>query len=60
MKVKNTSSRMHHVGGVSIAPGQEADIPAGWEDAINKDELTEVKAEKPAKVKAETEVKAEK
>ncbi len=43
MKVKNVSSRLHHVGGVSIAPGQEADIPKGFETAINKDELVEIR-----------------
>jgi hypothetical protein len=48
MKVKNVSSRLHHVGNVSIAPGEEKDIPKGFESAINKDELVEVKAAAPA------------
>jgi len=48
MKVKNVSARLHHVGNVSIAPGEEKDIPKGFESAINKDELVEVKAAAPA------------
>ena len=48
MKVKNVSARLHHVGNVSIAPGEEKDIPKGFETAINKDELVEVKAAAPA------------
>lgn len=48
MKVKNVSARLHHVGNVSIAPGEEKDIPKGFENAINKDELVEVKTATPA------------
>lgn len=48
MKVKNVSARLHHVGNVSIAPGEEKDIPKGFETAINKDELVEVKSASPA------------
>lgn len=48
MKVKNVSARLHHVGNVSIAPGEEKDIPKGFESAINKDELVEVKVAAPA------------
>lgn len=48
MKVKNVSARLHHVGNVSIAPGEEKDIPKGFETAINKDELVEVKTVAPA------------
>ena len=48
MKVKNVSARLHHVGNVSIAPGEEKDIPKGFETAINKDELVEVKSVAPA------------
>ena len=44
MKVKNVSARLHHVGNVSIAPGEEKDIPKGFETTINKDELVEVKS----------------
>jgi len=44
MKVKNVSARLHHVGNVSIAPGEEKDIPKGFEASINKAELVEVKA----------------
>ena len=47
MKVKNVSARLHHVGNVSIAPGEEKDIPKGFETAINKDELVEVKSAAP-------------
>lgn len=43
MKVKNVSARLHHVGNVSIAPGEEKEIPKGFETAINKHELVEVK-----------------
>lgn len=48
MKVKNVSARLHHVGNVSIAPGEEKEIPKGFENAINKDELVEVKVAAPA------------
>ena len=48
MKVKNISARLHHVGSVSIAPGEEKDIPKGFETAINKDELVEIKSAAPA------------
>ncbi len=48
MKVKNVSARLHHVGNVSIAPGEEKDIPKDYETAINKDELVEVKPAAPA------------
>ena len=48
MKVKNVSARLHHVGNVSIAPGEEKDIPKGFETAINKADLVEVKAAAPA------------
>lgn len=44
MKVKNVSARLHHVGNVSIAPGEEKEIPKGFETAINKADLVEVKA----------------
>lgn len=46
MRVKNVSARLHVVGGVSIIPGMEADIPDSWENAINKAELVEVKVKK--------------
>lgn len=48
MKVKNVSARLHHVGNVSIAPGEEKEIPKGFENAINKTDLVEVKAAAPA------------
>ena len=48
MKVKNVSARLHHVGNVSIAPGEEKDIPKEFESAINKNELVEVKPIAPA------------
>ena len=48
MKVKNVSARLHHVGNVSIAPGEEKDIPKGFETAINKADLVEVKSAAPA------------
>ena len=48
MKVKNVSARLHHVGNVSIAPGEEKEIPKGFENAINKADLVEVKAAAPA------------
>ena len=48
MKVKNVSARLHHVGNVSIAPGEEKEIPTGFEGAINKEDLVEVKTTAPA------------
>ena len=46
MRVKNVSARLHVVGGVSIIPGMEADIPDSWGNAIDKNELVEVKVKK--------------
>lgn len=48
MKVKNVSARLHHVGNVSIAPGEEKDIPDAYKGSINKDDLVEVKSAAPA------------
>ena len=48
MKVKNVSARLHHVGNVSIAPGEEKEIPKAFEGSINKNDLVEVKAAAPA------------
>lgn len=45
MKVKNISARLHSVGGVDIIPGEVAEIPDSWADAINKAELVEVAGE---------------
>ncbi len=42
MKVKNVSARLHHVGDVSIAPGEEKDIHGAFASAINKVDLVEV------------------
>lgn len=42
MKVKNISSRAHHVGDKVIVPGETAEVPAGYEGAINTAELIEV------------------
>lgn len=42
MQVKNISARPHHVGGVLIAPGEVAVIPAEWANSINKAELVAV------------------
>lgn len=63
MKVKNVSARLHHVGNVSIAPGEEKEIPKEFEGAINKADLVAVEApktEKPPKVeKAKPEILTE-
>ena len=53
MKVKNISARPHWVGDVLIAPGEEKDIPKGFETAINKADLVEVKAAPAAKPAAQ-------
>ena len=47
MKVRNVSARLHHVGNVSIAPGEEKDIPKEFENSINKNDLVEVKIPVP-------------
>ena len=44
MKVKNVSARLHQVGGVLIAPGDEVVIPENYRFAINVEELKEVDA----------------
>lgn len=48
MKVKNVSARLHHVDNVSIAPGEEKEIPDAYKGSINKDDLVEVKSVAPA------------
>lgn len=58
MKVENTSTRLHHIGDVSIAPGEIAEVPAGFEKAINTAELVEVKEGRAAKKAAATETEA--
>jgi len=45
MKVKNTSSRLHRVGNVSIAPGEVKIIPDEYKKSINTDELVEIDGE---------------
>lgn len=40
VRVRNVSARLHHVGDVSIPPGQEADIPIEFKNAIKTAELT--------------------
>jgi hypothetical protein len=45
MRVKNISARVHHVGNVTIVPGETKEIPKGFENAINKADLIEVKEE---------------
>lgn len=47
MFVTNISTRLHHVGNVSIAPGQTQEIPDSYKASINKAELKEFKV--PAK-----------
>lgn len=53
MLVKNVSARLHHVGAVSIAPGEEKEIGDEYASAINPAELiaveTPVKRGRPAK-----------
>lgn len=49
MKVKNVSSRAHHIGNVMIAPGEIKEIPEAYESAINRDELVPQAEEKQAK-----------
>lgn len=39
MRVKNVSARLHHVGGVSIAPGETKEIQDVYAGSINKAEL---------------------
>lgn len=58
MKVKNTSSRLHHVGSVSILPGEEKVIPDSFRNSINKNELVEVKSPTSAKSAAQNSVSA--
>lgn len=52
MKVKNISSRLHHVGADAIAPGATVEIADSWLAAINPAELVVVEGPKPAKSKA--------
>lgn len=44
MLVKNVSARLHHIGQVSIAPGEEKDIDDAFASAINPAELVAVEA----------------
>jgi ribose 1,5-bisphosphokinase PhnN len=60
MKVKNVSARLHHVGDVSIAPGDIAEIDKSFAKAINTAELVEVvETSKPAKAAKAAEKVAE-
>jgi len=53
MLVKNVSTRLHHVGDVSIAPGETKEINDDFASAVNPAELvaveTPVKRGRPAK-----------
>ena len=57
MLVKNVSARLHHIGEVSIAPGEEKDIDDTFASAINPADLvaveTPVKRGRPAKAVAD-------
>jgi hypothetical protein len=56
MIVKNISARLHHIGNISIAPGEEKELPTGFDNAINKDDLVEVKkVGRPSKQSANNE-----
>lgn len=53
IKLKNNSTRLHHIGGVSIVPGGEGEVPEIYKDSFNKQELEVVSgasavAKKPA------------
>ena len=57
MFMKNVSARLHHLGPVSLAPGQHADVPDAYAKAANPNdvkpcdkngELVEPTASKPA------------
>ena len=45
MKLKNNSTRLHWLGEVSIAPGEEKEVDDVWANAYNKNDLSEVKDE---------------
>lgn len=47
MKVKNISSRLHHVGDVSIIPDAVAEIDDDYAGSVNSAELVAVVAEAP-------------
>lgn len=47
MKVTNVSSRLHHVGNVSIAPGETKDVEAKFAKSITTKELQVVEAAEP-------------
>ncbi|MGL6013406.1 MAG: hypothetical protein ACRC0J_18165 [Shewanella oncorhynchi] len=51
MLVKNNSSRLHRVGGVSIAPGDTADVPDIWSSSL-PDDLEPVKSAADSKKSA--------
>lgn len=56
MLLKNKSARLHHLGDVSIIPGETKEVPESFRGLYNAEELEEVSAEvleeqkeKPAK-----------
>jgi len=60
MKVKNISARLHHIGDVSVAPGEEKEIPDVYKGSFNVVDLVEVVVDKVktnVKPKIEKEVK---
>ena len=55
MRIKNVSARLHHIGNLSLAPGQEGECPKGFEKSFNTNDIQEVK---PAKAPTAAELKA--
>lgn len=58
MRIKNVSARLHHIGNLSLAPGQEGECPEGFEKSFNTNDIQEVKPAKPAKAPTAAELKA--
>lgn len=49
MKLKNISARLHHIGDVSIAPGEVKEVSDVYAGAFNASELETVEAPKASK-----------
>jgi hypothetical protein len=45
VKVKNVSSRLHHVGDVLVVPGEIAEVEDTYSASINRDELITIAAD---------------
>lgn len=59
MKVKNVSARLHHIGNVFIAPGEEKEILDCFINSIDNNEIVEVKTDSVTPTQKQSALKRE-